>query len=273
LKGSDISSTPQNHNGAAIVSDSILFHCTLLIAVIILGFSKGGFSGLGMLSTPILSLAVGPLQAIGILLPIMLFQDVHAMWLYRKAFHVHLILRMLVGASIGIVLGYYFATRLSVGVLEFTLGTLSCLFAFREMVLQRNLRAAPTQTGLFDRILATVCGAASAFTSTVAHAGTPPFMFYMLPKQLDRETFISASVYFFGALNAFKLPTYIAMGNITTEAIPTTLLYVPVALAANQAGSILARRMNLVRFQKVTNATLFLIGCVLIGRSLLANTI
>jgi uncharacterized protein len=272
LSVSDIFLTPQNRTGAAIVSDSILFHCTLLIAVIILGLSKGGFSGLGMLSTPILSLAVGPLQSIGILLPIMLVQDAHAMWLYRKAFRIILILRLLIGAGFGIVLGYYFATRLSVGVVEFTLGTLSCLFAFREMVLQRTLRATPTQTGLLDRILATVCGAASAFTSTVAHAGTPPFMFYMLPKQLDRETYIAASVYFFGALNAFKLPTYIAMGNITTEAIPMTLLYVPIALAANQAGSILARRMNLVRFQKVTNAILFLIGCVLIWRSLLANT-
>jgi uncharacterized membrane protein YfcA len=58
-----------------IISDPI-FYLTAIPAVTFLGLSKGGFSGVGLLATPLLALVLPPLQAAAILLPILILQDV-----------------------------------------------------------------------------------------------------------------------------------------------------------------------------------------------------
>ena len=54
-----------------IVTDP-LFYLLAIPAVLALGLGKGGFAGIGMISTPLLALTMPPLQAAAILLPILL---------------------------------------------------------------------------------------------------------------------------------------------------------------------------------------------------------
>ena len=68
--------TPPPHfqPGMTIITDP-LFYLLAVPAVTVLGLAKGGFSGIGMVSTPLLALTMPPLQAAAILLPIILCQD------------------------------------------------------------------------------------------------------------------------------------------------------------------------------------------------------
>ena len=59
------------------------FAATALVAVSLLGLSKGGFFGLGTMGLPLLSLFVPPLQAAAILLPTLMAQDMLTVWTYR----------------------------------------------------------------------------------------------------------------------------------------------------------------------------------------------
>ena len=52
------------------MSDTTLFYALAVPAVIMLGLSKGGFVGMGALSLPIMALAVSPVRAAAILLPV-----------------------------------------------------------------------------------------------------------------------------------------------------------------------------------------------------------
>jgi hypothetical protein len=65
-----------------IVTDP-LFYLLAIPAVLALGLGKGGFAGVGMISTPLLALLLPPLQAAAILLPILVVQDVISVWAYR----------------------------------------------------------------------------------------------------------------------------------------------------------------------------------------------
>ena len=38
----------------------------------------------------------------------------------------------------------------------------------------------------------------------IAHAGTPPFQFYVMPKGLDSDMYVGTSVLFFAATNLMK---------------------------------------------------------------------
>lgn len=55
-----------------------------VLAVVILGLAKGGFSGLGALVTPLLALHLPPVTAAALLLPVLLVQDAVSVWSYRK---------------------------------------------------------------------------------------------------------------------------------------------------------------------------------------------
>jgi uncharacterized protein len=61
-----------------------LFYLLATVAVTLLGLSKGGFFGLGVMALPLLSLQVPPLQAAAIILPTVLAQDALTVWTYRR---------------------------------------------------------------------------------------------------------------------------------------------------------------------------------------------
>ena len=55
-----------------------------IIGVCLLGVSKGGFLGLGVMALPLMSLFVPPLQAAAIILPTAIAQDFLTLWIYRR---------------------------------------------------------------------------------------------------------------------------------------------------------------------------------------------
>ena len=61
-----------------------LFYALALPAVMVTGISKGGFGGgVGVLSVPLMALAVSPFQAAAVMLPILCVMDVVGVWVYR----------------------------------------------------------------------------------------------------------------------------------------------------------------------------------------------
>src|SRR5690349_11312809 len=104
------------------------FYVAAVPAVIILGLAKGGFAGIGMLATPIVALAVPPVQAASIVLPILLVQDVYSVYLYRQHWHAFNLKVLLPGAAIGIAAGYLLAARLPDAGVAFALGLISVTF-------------------------------------------------------------------------------------------------------------------------------------------------
>ena len=61
----------------------------LLLAAFLIGLSKGGLPGVGMLAVPVLSLFMSPINAAVLLLPIYILSDTVAVWLYRRQFSVN----------------------------------------------------------------------------------------------------------------------------------------------------------------------------------------
>ena len=84
-----------------------LFYAAAVPAVILLGLSKGGFRGIGLLALPMMALVISPIRAAAILLPILIVQDSVAVWAYRRAFDRHNLVILLPSAAIGVL------TRLS----------------------------------------------------------------------------------------------------------------------------------------------------------------
>ena len=105
----------------AVITDP-LFYLLAIPAVTLLGLGKGGFAGLGMVATPMLALAVPPLQGAAIILPLLIIQDAISVWTYRRTWSAWNLKVLVPGAAIGMAAGTLFASHVSNAAIELTVG-------------------------------------------------------------------------------------------------------------------------------------------------------
>ncbi len=113
--------------------DNPWFWALAIPAVIMLGLAKGGFAGFGAVAMPMVALAISPVRAAGILLPILIVQDIVGVWAFRRTWDKYILAVMIPGAIVGIVFGYLLAAQVNAPVLLAVLGTISIVFALYRL--------------------------------------------------------------------------------------------------------------------------------------------
>jgi uncharacterized membrane protein YfcA len=243
-----------------------LFYVVATIAVIILGLSKGGFAGVGMISTPMLALMIGPITAAAFIFPILVIQDMIAVAMYRRTFDRQILVTMIPGAALGVLFAYAFASTVPGWAVEIALGVVSLVFSLRQ--LKSQLGTLSREAHVHSKWLGVLSGVGSGFTSMIAHAGTPPFQFYVMPRHLDRDMYVGTSVLFFAATNLMKAPAFLALGQLTAAQFKTTLIFFPLAMASSWLGVRLVRAIDVRNFNVVITVILLGVSVALISQGI-----
>src|SRR6516225_9891597 len=144
-----------------------LFYLVDGIAVIILGLSKGGFAGIGMISTPLLALVIGPIAAAGVIFPILIVQDVIAVAMYRRTFSWPILATMIPGAALGVCLAYLLASAVPGWTVEIVLGVVSLVFSLQQIKRQFGGWSAASPAHPDARFLAVLSGMGPGFASMI----------------------------------------------------------------------------------------------------------
>ena len=110
-----------------IITDP-LFYAFAVPAVVFLGLSKGGFSGIGMVATPLLALIMPPLEAAALLLPILLVQDAFSAWVYRRVWDPWNLKVLLPGAVIGVGAAWLLAAHVPESAVRLLVGLIALGF-------------------------------------------------------------------------------------------------------------------------------------------------
>jgi uncharacterized membrane protein YfcA len=250
-----------------MTTDSLYLVCAI-IAVVLSGLAKGGFAGIGALAMPIMALGVDPVRGAAILLPILILQDAVSVWAYRHSWDGAILKVMLPGAALGIGLGWLFAAQVSEVAVLGVLGAISVLFGLQRLWVERGRAVAlPSDSPGWVGLL---FGVASGFTSQIAHAGSPPFQMWVLPKKLPRDMLVGTTALAFAAMNWMKVPAYAALGQFTADNLMATAMLAPVAIGATFAGVALVRRVDPARFYTLIYALMILLGLKLIADALIA---
>lgn len=239
----------------------LAFFAAMVPAVILMGLAKGGFAGLGLLSLPLMALVVTPLQAAAIMLPLLIAQDVVTVWSYRREADPYNILTLMPGALIGTFAAYILASRVSDAAVSLALGIICAGFALRRL-LESGKAEGPIRKANF--LGGTLWGAISGFTSTIAHAGGPPFQIYAMPQRLPPAVFVGTGAVFFAVLNIIKVVPYVALGQFTASNLLASAVMLPVAILATLAGIWLVRRIPPARFYTMIYWLLLGVGAKLV---------
>jgi uncharacterized protein len=238
-----------------------LFYALAIPAVVALGLSKGGFTGVGQMATPMLALAMPPLEAAAILLPIMMAQDAAALWVYRKDWNGRILTIMLPGAVLGIGAAWALAAHISDAAVRVFIGVTTIAFVLYGWV---GAARVAKEVGSPDMAGGVLCGALSGFTSTLCQAGGPPFQIYVLLQKLPKMTFVGTTAIFFATCNGLKVIPYFALGQFSTKGLGTSLVLLPLAMATNMLGFWVVRVTPQELFYKITMVLMFLISIELL---------
>jgi hypothetical protein len=236
------------------------FYAVAVPAVLLVGISKSGFgAGFGALGVPLMALAVPVPQAAAIMLPLLLIMDaigLRALWRERDA----PLLRLLLPAGLtGTVIGTLLFGLLSAKAVAAIVGAITLAFlAVRTVFPPKADAPKPSPAAGF------FFGAVSGFTSFVAHAGSPPIGFYMLPLKLSPLRFTATLAVFFAVINVSKLVPYAALGLIDWTNMATAAVLAPVAPLGVLIGVRVVRHIPPTLFYR-----LFSIGMLLTGLKLL----
>lgn len=245
-----------------MLSDPV-FWAAAIPAVIMVGLSKGGLGPLGTLAVPILSLAISPVQAAGLTLPIFVLSDIVAVVSYRRSFEPGVLKLMLPAALAGIGVGWATAAFINDDAVRLIVGGVSALFALNYW-LRRSLREEPSRPsppkGAF-------WGSIAGFTSFVSHSGGPPFQMYVLPLGLAPAVFAGTSTIFFAAVNALKLVPYFFLGQFKTANLEAAALLTPLSIACALIAVRIVKRIEPARFYRLVYGLMFVMGVFLIGQA------
>lgn len=249
------------------------FYAAAVPAVLLMGISKSGFgAGFGALATPLMALTIPVPQAAAIMLPLLAVMDgLGFLALLRHADR--RLLRLLLPAGLaGSMIGWASFGWLAPTTVAGIVGALTLMFVVHRLWVRAQAApatgdaAAVPDLGPRARGLGWLLGAASGFTSFVAHAGSPPVTAWMMPMRLQPVTYTATLAVFFAVVNLSKWVPYGLLGLIDVRNLATSLVLMPLAPLGVWAGLRLARRVSPVWFWR-----LVLAGMTLTGIKLLAD--
>ena len=206
---------------------NLLFFLTVVPAIILYGIAKSGLGGsISLISVPLMSVVMPLNQALAIILPILIFSDIIAVYRYRKEFDFETLKLIVPFAGIGIIIGSLTFTYFSEDLLKLIVGIMGFLFAGHYFLLKKE-KTFPAKKNFLK---GAICSSVAGFSSFCVHAGGTPTSLYLLPLRLKKETYVGTRLIFFGCVNLIKLPLYIYLSMMNFDTLSQSVSLFPLAL-------------------------------------------
>lgn len=242
-----------------MITDPFFYLCAIP-AILIFGMAKGGFGGgIAIVSVPLISLAVSPVQAAAILLPILVVMDGVALWSFRGKWSRENLSIIIPGAIVGITVGALGFHYLSVNMIRIMIGLISVAFSLNYWF-KRGLK----EKQEISKIRGGIWGAVAGFTSFGVHAGGPPISIYLLPQKMDKVVLMGTMAIFFAVVNLLKLIPYTWQGQFSSTNLLTSLLMMPLAPIGVRLGYFLLHKISEKVVYQICYFFLFVVGIKLL---------
>jgi uncharacterized membrane protein YfcA len=230
------------------------------LAALIVGISKAGIGGLGMLSVVIFAQLMPAKQATGMVLPLLCFGDIVAAAVYRRHAKWHHIVRLFPWTASGVVLGYFALDLVNERQARLLIGGIILALVVMHFV-RRRVSGHEAEHGSW---FAPTIGVLAGFTTLVANAAGPLMAVYMLAMRLPKMDFVGTGAVFFLILNLFKVPFMMHLGLINSASFSINLLLAPIVLAGAWFGRVLVMRIDQRAFETIALALSVIAGLKLL---------
>ncbi len=181
------------------------------LGVFLIAFMKGAFGGgFAIIGIPLLSLAMDPIRAGGLLAPLFIAADIVAFRYWRPATWSKPDLAQLVPALLaGIAVGYWALDGLDHRAIAIVVALVTLGFAALWLGGGGRVVVRPRST-----LRAVTAGGASGIATMVAHSGGPPLAIYLLSLGLPKSIYAGTTSIFFTVANAAKAGPWLVLAGV-----------------------------------------------------------
>jgi uncharacterized protein len=232
---------------------------TILIftfVALLVGLSKGGLGGPVpvSLTAPLLSLVMPVSQAVGIVLPLLLFADMFALYFYWNMWEWRYLRLMLPMAVAGVLIGSLLLAGLPNDILKRIIGGFTLIAVIYKLSAD-SLRSINYMPRSWHGWLA---GGTAGLGSALANAGAPPFTAYLLLQPDMRPvSFIGTTTLFFAVVNLLKLPGFLYTNVVDVPLLLSGVWTLPLIPFGVWLGRKIVTRMNPIFFERLLLGLLF----------------
>jgi uncharacterized protein len=177
----------------------------LFFSAMIVGMSKAGLSSVTIITVSILAALFGSKVSTGILLPMLIFADIFAVFYYKRHVNWQVLLRVAPWIMLGILLGVWIGKDLN----EVVFKKMMAAIVLSVVVGLFWLEYRPLKNVSHARWFSVVMGMSTGFTTMVGNQAGGFANIYFLSLRLDKNNFIGTNAWLFLFINLFKLPFHI----------------------------------------------------------------
>lgn len=218
------------------------------VCAVMVGTTKTGMPGLGILIVPLMALVLPTRQSTGILLGILILADLFAITYHRHNARWGHVVRLLPAAFAGIVAGYFGLRFVNDRQLKPVIGGIVLIMlAVNYWRTKVKGEDAPVPTQWWFAI---VLGFLAGVMTMMANAAGPIMIIYLLAMRLPKVEFVGTGAWFFFVVNWLKVPFSASLDLMTAESVKLNLMMLPFIAIGAVAGIFLLKRIP----QKVFNA-------------------
>ncbi|WP_282134676.1 sulfite exporter TauE/SafE family protein [Seonamhaeicola maritimus] len=193
-------------------------------AAFVLGVSKSGIKGIGILIVLILAFVFGEKASTGILLPMLISADIlavsyynrHTQWKFIKMLIPWMIIGVLVGVWVGDAISEVVFKRFMAVII---IGSILIMWFFEK----RKTTSVPS-----NKVFSYSTGFLAGFTTMIGNLAGPISNVYFLAMRLPKNEFIGTAAWLFFIINVFKLPFhFFVWKTVTKETLVLNLTLFP----------------------------------------------
>jgi len=232
----------------------------VLACAVLIGMSKTGLGGFGLLVVPILASVFGGRPSVGLLLPILIFADVFAVSYYNRHAEWKYVMKLLPWAIVGVTAGAWVGKIMSDDLFSQILAGLVILGI--GLMLWQDIRKKIKIPDFWW--FSMVLGLLGGFSSMIGNAAGPVMALYLLSMRLPKNQYIGTAAWFFFIMNLSKVPFHVALWKTITW---SSLLFDVLMIPAIAIGAFLG--IWLVRFFPERAYRIFIIASTLLAAILL----
>jgi uncharacterized protein len=246
-----------------MIAEPLQWICAVMGALMV-GVSKAGITGLSILSVALFAhVFPSSKQASGLILPLLIFGDIVAVWSYRTHTQWRYVWKLMPWTAAGVVLGYFALGHISDRTARVMIGAIIVSLCVLGLW-RRSLNVQADATTGWHWTVAAALGVSAGFITLVANAAGPLMSIYLIAMRLPKMQFVGTAAVFFMVLNLFKVPFMVNLGLISAQSFEFNLMLAPAVLLGALVGRWLLIRINQQLFENLVLGLSAVAGVLLI---------
>ena len=216
-------------------------------AVFLLGLSKSGIKGIGIIIVVILAFVFGEKASTGVLLPMLVCADIFAVIYYNRHAQWHIIKKLIPWMIVGVLVGVWVGNDISSLVFKrlmaiIIIGSVALMFYTEN----KKSNSVPT-----NKAFGVTAGFLAGFTTMIGNLAGPVSNIYFMAMRFPKNEFIGTAAWLFFIINVFKLPFHIFVWKtITLETLVLNSVLIPAVIIGFFLGAYIVKLISNVNYRR-----------------------